>query len=183
MEFCGIFRGASQEVTQQGFGPTVVSFELKDDFKKLSYFNELSNSGLLNITAKKWRKKRSLDANAYAWVLMGHIAEKLNTKNTEVYLKIIREAGTYQVIPIKTEAVDKFIEVWTSNGIGWICEKFPSKLDGYTNVRAFYGSSSYDTKEMSRLIDSIVQECNELNIETLPENELQSLLDSWEVKK
>lgn len=54
-----------------------------------------------------------------------------------------------------------------------------SKLDGYTNVIAWYGSSVYNSKEMSRLVDNIVEECKEHNIETLLPQELESMKASW----
>ena len=65
------------------------------------------------------------------------------------------------------------------SGLGWVTETIPSKLDGFTNVLAYYGSSMYNTAEMSKLIDLIVQECQQLGIETKNPKELQSLLESW----
>ena len=54
-----------------------------------------------------------------------------------------------------------------------------SKLEGYTNVRNFYGSSAYDKAQMSRLIDLIVQEAKQLGVETLSESEKALLLEGW----
>ncbi len=128
---------------------------------------------------KEHRKKRSLDANAYMWVLISKIAEKMNISKEDIYKDAIRNIGVYEVIPIKNEAVDRFIEAWKHNGLGWVCETTQSKLDGYTNILAYYGSSTYNSKEMSRLVDLIVQECQQLEIETMPQQELNSLLESW----
>ena len=175
MEFKGSYMGISMQYGIQDF---IVSFKI-DDKNKLQEFEDLRNVDKLIISVKKYRKKRSLDANAYAWVLIGKIAEEMNLTNTDVYLKIIRESGIYDVLPVKNEAVDRFIVAWEGNGLGWICETFPSKIDGYTNIRAFYGSSAYNTKEMSRLIDNIVTECHELGIETMEQNELNSLISEW----
>ena len=61
-----------------------------------------------------------------------------------------------------------------------VTETTKSKLEGFTNVLAYYGSSTYNTKEMSRLIDLIVRECNQLNIETKSKSEIDSLLKQWE---
>ena len=91
--------------------------------------------------------------------------------------------NTYDVIPIKNEAVERFIKNWNQNGDGWICETFNSKLEGFTNIRAYYGSSVFDSKEMSQLIEIIVNECKELGIETKPPEELKSLLEVWNGKK
>lgn len=152
---------------------------LINEREALEQVDEIKDLDKLKIEAKKYRKQRSLDANAYCWVLIGKLAEKLNIKNIDVYKKAIREVGVYEVIPIKNEAVERYIEVWQDNGLGWVCEKFPSKLEGFTNVKAYYGSSVYDTKEMSRLIDNIVTECKEQGIETMSQNELDSLVKEW----
>lgn len=146
----------------------------------LESLDEIKDLDKLSIEAKKYRKKRSLDANSYCWLLIGKLAEKLNLKPLDVYRKAIIEVGVYEVVPIKDEAVERYIEVWQDNGLGWLCETMKSKLDGYTNVIAWYGSSVYNSKEMSKLVDNIVEECQEHGIETLPPQELESMKASWE---
>lgn len=136
----------------------------------------------LSVEIKKYRNKRSLDANAYMWVLISKLEEKVNIPKDIIYKDAIRNIGVYEVIPVKNEAVDRFIEAWTKNGLGWVCETTKSKLEGYTNILAYYGSSTYNTAEMSRLIDLIVQECKQLNIETMSKPELDSLIESWDRK-
>lgn len=133
----------------------------------------------LNIELKKWYQKRSLDANAYAWVLLGKLQEALEVPKEIIYKDLIRYVGDYEVIPIKNEAVEKFKNAWSRNGLGWVTETTKSKLEGFTNVIAYYGSSSYDTKQMARLIDLIIQECKQQNIEVMTEEEVNSLLESW----
>lgn len=133
----------------------------------------------LNVELKKWYKKRSLDANAYLWVLIREISEKIEVQPKEIYRDAISYMNTYDVLPIRDDAVDRFIENWQKNGDGWICEKFDSKLKGYTNVRAYYGSSTFNTKEMSQLIDIIIEECRNLGIETKPKAEIDALLKEW----
>lgn len=129
---------------------------------------------------KEYKEKRSLDANAYAWVLLGKLQDKLHIPKEEIYRDAIKNIGSYEVIPIKNEAVDKFRQAWSKNGLGWITETTKSKLDGYTNVLAYYGSSIYDTKEMTRFIELIIQECEQLNIETKSKAEIDSLLKEWD---
>ena len=136
----------------------------------------------LSVEIKKYRNKRSLDANAYMWVLISKLEEKVNIPKDIIYKDAIRNIGVYEVIPVKNEAVDRFIEAWTKNGLGWVCETTKSKLEGYTNILAYYGSSTYNTAEMSRLIDLIVQECKQLDIETMSKSELDSLIESWDTK-
>lgn len=151
---------------------------LLDNSNDIANLEELK--GLkLNIDLKKWYAKRSLDANGYAWTLIGKLQEVLDVPKEEIYKDLIRNTGDYEVIPIKNEAVDKFQMAWSKNGLGWITDTTKSKLEGYTNIIAYYGSSIYDTKSMSRLIDLIIQECKQLNIETMTEEEINSLIGEW----
>jgi hypothetical protein len=46
-------------------------------------------------------------------------------------------------------------------------------------IRAYYGSSTYNTKQMSRLIDAIVEDCKEMDIETLTPRELDAMKSRW----
>ena len=138
----------------------------------------------LNVELKRWIKKRTLDCNAYMWVLIQKIAEKISTEDAviskeQIYRDAIKEVGAYSIVPIKSEAVEEWTRIWKSNGIGWICETQPSKLDGFTNVMCYHGSSVYNQKEMNRLVNVIVEECRNLGIETKPDEELKSLLEEW----
>ena len=130
---------------------------------------------------EKYRKSRSLNANSYAWVLCGEIAKIMDITKEEVYKKVIKDVGEFEVIPIRQEAVSKFIKIWKNKGLGWLCDIAPSKLDGYVNVTVYYGSSVYDTKQMSRLINSLVQDAKALGIVTLDDIKINELLERYEV--
>lgn len=132
---------------------------------------------------KEYKPKRSLDANAYLWVLIHELSKKLNIDKEYIYKDAIKNIGSYEVIPVRNDAVNKFRDAWSKNGLGWITETTPSKLEGYTNILTYYGSSSYNTAEMSRLLNLIIQECEQLGIETRPEAEINSLLESWGAAK
>ena len=136
---------------------------------------------LYTLTIKVFRKKRSLDANAYAWVLIGKLADVMRIPPTVVYKNAIQNiGGNYEIIPIREEAVDKFKEVWEKQGLGWPCvDMGPSKIQGYKNLRAYYGSSTYDTRQMSQLIDALIQDCKALDIETLSEEKLSAMMEEW----
>ena len=108
------------------------------------------------------------------------IAEKTGVSNTEVYRAAIKEVGgNYDVVCVKSEAVEALCNGWSRNGLGWQTDTMPSKIDGCTNVVLYYGSSTYDVAQMSRLINIIVQDCAELGIETRSPEEIESLLSSW----
>lgn len=132
------------------------------------------------VVVKPQRKKRSLDANAYAWVLIDRLAEKLGRTKTEIYREYIREiGGVSETVCVLEKAAEKLIEGWEKNGIGWQAETMQSKIDGCVNVVLYFGSSTYDTAQMSRLIDMIVQDCKAQGIETMTPFELDALKERW----
>ena len=133
-----------------------------------------------NYEIKQIRKKRSLDANAYCFVLLDRLSAELQTPKEELYRRYIKEVGDVSdIVCVPDKAVKRLTEQWERNGLGWQTETFPSKLDGCTNVILYYGSSVYDTKQMSRLIDLIVQDCQSIGIETRNPEEIKSLLEEW----
>ena len=116
-------------------------------------------------------------------MLVSKLAEKLRIPKEEIYKETIRNiGGNSEIVCVKTSAVDKLCQGWQKNGVGWITETFPSKLEGCTNVILYYGSSTYDSKQMSDLISIVVQDCKEQGIETMTPAELSLLLDGWESK-
>ena len=142
-------------------------------------YNDLHENPV-SIELKKWREKRSLDANGYAWCLLDKLAAARGLPKDEVYRQEIRGiGGVSETVCVKDKAVDRLTEFWGHNGIGWFCECIPSKIPGCTNVILYYGSSVYDTHQMSALIDHIVQDCKVCGIETLPPQELERLTQEW----
>lgn len=125
-------------------------------------------------------KKRSLDANAYCFVLCQKIAEKIGNTKEYVYKQAIKQVGQFEIVPIRNNAVEDWIKAWEHHGLGWQAEIMrDSKLDGYTNVINYYGSSVYDSKEMSLLIDEIVNQAEELGISTITPKEIEQLKNAW----
>lgn len=146
-----------------------------------SYIDSLQDEKQYCMTIKEYRKKRSLNANSYAWTLIDKLAEKTGIAKTEIYRSYIKEiGGNNDLLCMLDEAVEDFCRCWGEKGIGWLTELEVSKLDGCTNVRVYYGSSTYDSKQMSRLIDLIVQDCKENDIETMTPDELDRLNREWE---
>ena len=137
-----------------------------------------------DIEIKKHREKRSLDANAYAWVLLDKLADALKTTKKELYIRYIKEIGVYKDFCLTEEESKTFCVAWSMLGTGWPTEKVDYTQDGEKVViRAYYGSSTYNTRQMSRLIDSIVEDCKEQGIETLTPFELDALKERWNCTK
>ena len=143
--------------------------QIYDDLKELP----------VNVEIKKAANKRSKDANAFAWVLIDKLAEKTGISKVEVYRNAIREiGGVSEMVCVQDKAVDRLRSGWEKNGIGWQTDTLPSKLPGCTNVILYYGSSTYDSAQMHRLVDLIIQECEQQGIPTL-RDEADALLGKW----
>lgn len=97
-----------------------------------------------------------------------------------MYRQYIYGCGSYEVLPIKNEAVLKFIESWQHNGLGWVCDTTKSKLEGYTNVLAYYGTSTYTKDEMSVLLSQVVDDCVAQGIPTKKKEDINKLLEELE---
>ena len=123
------------------------------------------------------RAKRSLDANGYMWVLLREMAEKLKTTDKEIYREMIRRVGQVTILPVKDEAIETFVKRWEANGDGWQVDIIGEcrNTKGYSNLKCYYGSSVYDTKEMSVLLDEIVTEAKELGIDTMTPEEIERM--------
>ena len=148
--------------------------------KARQVLDALKDGKLYDVEIKEHREKRSLDSNAYAWLLIDRLAEKLRIPKTEIYRRYIREiGGNNETVCVAAEAADKLQSGWEHNGLGWQTDTMPSKLPGCVRVVLYYGSSTYDTAQMSRLIDLIVQDCREQGIETLPPDKLEGMMEEW----
>jgi hypothetical protein len=162
-----------------------IAFLTKDIVEIDKVFSEHGKKPL-QVKIEPQRVRRSLDANAYCWVLCDRIADVLRSTKEEVYRRAIREVGVFQDVAVQQgSAVKTLVQTWTSRGIGWIAEVFDSSLIDRSGkrmmrVRLYSGSHIYDTKEMSRLIDWLVDEAKGLGIETLPEDELKRMLTTAE---
>ena len=131
-----------------------------------------------DLTIKEHREKRSLDANAYAWVLMQKIAEATHQEKWDVYLQCLqRYSRAFTHVIVKENAVEKMKELYrTCVDLGTVT------VNGQTGhqLQVYYGSSTFDSKEMSVFIDGIVSECKELGIETMTPRDLEVMKTAWQ---
>ena len=133
-----------------------------------------------DLTVKPHRERRSLDANAYCWVLLEKLADALDTTKEELYRECIRHIGPHKDFTLTEDEAKTFRVAWERLGTGWPTEQVDYSQDGEkVVVRAYYGSSTYNARQMSRLIDQIVAECKAQGIETLPPDRLAALMEDW----
>ncbi len=119
----------------------------------------------VEIDIRKRRKKRSLSANALAWMLCHEICVAMQIPKEEVYRKAIREVGVFDDVDVRAEAVPTLMRNWSAHGVGWLAEDMgDSYNEGYRTVFLYTGSSAYDSKQMSRLIDYLVDDAKQIGI-------------------
>lgn len=153
-----------------------ITFEAQEDISKQV---ETVTDKLLTITTKLFRNKRSRDANAYSWVLMQKIAEDQHLDKWSVYLDMLGQYGVFTHIIVRPSVVDRVIAEWrTVKNLGEVT------VSGQTGIQlqCYFGSSTYDTKEMSVFIEGIVSECHDLGIDTATPEELERMKREWGVE-
>jgi len=123
---------------------------------------------------KEFKKKRSLNSNAYLWVLCTEIANIMTLSKEEVYVKMLEDYGVSILVPLTVDTEpEKYFKYYSYFDKG--------KLNGKECIwyKVFKGSSEYDSKEMTHLLNGVVEEAKQLGIMTLDEIEIQEMLDRW----
>ena len=172
MEFTGKVQNVSKDWQT---GQFQITFSINEP-SAINEINNIKDCQKLSIKAVKHRERRSLDANAYLWVLLQKIAEAKHDDKWNTYLEVLGRYGVFTHIIVKPHIVEKVKEEWrTVKELGEVC------VNGTTGIQlqCYFGSSTYDTKEMSKLIDGVVSEAKEMGIETLSPVELERMKAEW----
>ncbi|MDR2456870.1 MAG: recombination protein NinB [Clostridiales Family XIII bacterium] len=128
------------------------------DMKNIEY-----GKGEYELVVRKKVKSRTLNQNRLLWELCTEIATKLNSSAKEIYKNVIERVGQFEIIGMKKNAFYSFQSRWNSIGYGWFCETEPAKTPDILNVKCFFGSSSYSTSELSRVIDELKKDIENMN--------------------
>ena len=142
------------------------------------YLWQLDKEKLYQID--EYKEKRSLNANGYLWILCEKIAKELSkdgvmTTKEDVYKEGVRYVGVFTPVIVEEKAFDKFKQDFEAQGLGNQVSEVVRK-NKCVRCNCYYGSSTYNTAEMSRLIDFIVQECQQFSIETKSADEIRSMI-------
>jgi len=175
-------------------GTQNITITLDSDFRE--EYDKLKDSNI-SIEIKKVSNRRSMDANNYFWHLCGEIAKHSSKFSTdgknEIYKEAIRAKGEFEPLYVREDGVDFFVSRWGEKGTGWFAEvmddciapedRYNDMMGGYVEsfklVHAYYGSSTYNTIAMSRIIDYVVLIANDLGIPTMTPKEEKRMLDLW----
>lgn len=144
----------------------------RNDFELL--VDEMRDKDKLSIEVKPYRQHRSLNANAYAWLIIGKIADVLRAGKDEIYFRLLKRYGQSELISVLSH-------VPIGNYVKYYEEAGESKLNGkdFTHYRVYKGSSEFDSREMSIFIDGVVSEAKELGIQTETPNQIAEMKARW----
>jgi hypothetical protein len=177
MIFTGIFKGVTTDWTT---GEHNITFSISEK-SALAEIEHIKDCAKLHIEAKPYRKKRSLDANAMLWACLGEIARASTPPLVpwDVYLFMLKRYGQYTYICVKPNMVEAMKRQWREiEVVGDI------DINGKQAVQllCYFGSSTYDSKEFSVLLDGVVSEMKEMGLQPPPSKDMQRAIEQWEKK-
>ena len=179
--------GTIKDISVDYFSKRVyLTLSIEEGQSAKNCYDELHAAEKLSFQIDKYREKRSLNANAYLWVLCTKLAEErskdgMKVTKEDVYREEIKDLNIYRDYNDLPLPEAKTLQTaWGMLGTGWITEQVDYSPDGErVTIRCYYGSSQYNTAQMSRLIDNIVQDCQALGIETKTPDEIANLISMW----
>ena len=173
MNFTGRLCGVNADVLT---GETTVTFSVNER-EAVYEIEKIRGEERLTIKAEKYRKKRSLDANGLLWACLGEMAAALGADKWDIYLKMLKRYGKYTYICVKPNVVEAIRREWRcSEVIGDI------EINGQPAVQmlCYFGSSTYDSKEFSVLLDGVVSEMKEMELQPPMGEELRGAIEELE---
>jgi hypothetical protein len=155
-------------------GTALLTLALNQRQSAMNCYDELNGADRLSIKIDKYREKRSLNANSYAWALLTEIGNVLRLSKEDVYFKMLKEYGQSELISVKAHIpIGEYVDYCEEAG--------ESTLNGklFKHYKVYKGSSEFDKREMAIFIDGIVQEAKQLGIDTRTPDEIAKLKSLW----
>lgn len=174
IEFRGDFEDC--ELVKGGTQQNVILKVREKNFALYDKLKELNNENGLRVTIEKWKENRSLNANSYAWKLQSEIAKALNRPLDEIHKEMVLNYGVIEVYSILKSALDSAVRVFDYYEI--LGESVANNKT-FVHIKTGIGTHRYDTAEMSKFIDGVVQEAQDLGIETRTPSEIENLKSLW----
>lgn len=171
-ELSGRIQGLAQDFASKRI---TLTLSVNEDAAAKMLYDELHEAEKLSIKIDRYREKRSLNANNYAWKLLTEMANVLRTSKEEVYLEMLKRYGQSEIISVLSHIpIGEYVKY--CEGVG------ESTLNGklFKHYKVYKGSSEFDTREMSIFLDGVVSEANEMGIPTETPDELARLKSLWE---
>lgn len=174
MEFTGKIKSLAKDLVTDKWN---LQIELNEDARDAG---ELAKLDKLDVCLKQHRDKRSLDANAYYWVLLTKLARVHGWTNDEAHNRLLRRYGQIERVDGNLIAVYLPDTEETENDVlskvEYHLKPLPKTVvtrDG--EIKRVYillrGSSTYNTEEMARLISGLIEDCRDSEI---PDSEIMT---------
>lgn len=182
MGFTGRFIGIGKDLTTHKYN---VSISVNEN--ATTVFKDLYGKDI-DITFRRHKDKRSLDANAYYWVLLTKLARVHGWSNDEAHNRMLRRYGQLerldgQLIAIPLPDTEK-TEADVLCKVEYHLKPTPKvtmmKGELYRVYIMLRGSSTYNTEEMARLISGLIQDCRDSDI---PESEIMTPFEKQKLKE
>lgn len=125
---------------------------------------------------KEHKEKRSLDANGLLWACLQEIAVALRSDKWSIYLQMLKRYGKFSYVIVRENAVEAMKKQWRElEEVGEI------DIHGEKAVQllCYYGSSTYNKKEFSVLLDGVISEMREMGLTPPPDRQTKELLSRW----
>ena len=170
-ELSGKIQGLAQDFASKR---VTLTLSVNEEAAAKMLFDELHETEKLSIKIDKYREKRSLNANNYAWKLLTEIGNVLRSSKDEVYLEMLKRYGQSEIISVLAHIpIGEYVKYCEEAG--------ESTLNGklFKHYKVYKGSSEFDTREMSIFLDGVVSEAQELGIDTMTPDEVAKLKSLW----
>lgn len=155
-------------------GKAILSLSVNERQSVMNLYDELHDCEKLSIKIDKYREKRSLNANALCWKVCTEIANVLRSDKDSVYLEMLKRYGQSEIVSVlSTVDVSGYFKYYDTFGTGYV------KGKEFTHYKIYKGSSEYDTREMSILLDGIIDEAKGMGIDVMSESELALIKNEW----
>ena len=156
-------------------GKPKITFELNERENARLLYDELHNAEKLSIKISRFREKRSLNSNNYAWKLMTEIGNVLRRSKEDFYLEMLKRYGQRELISVKAHIpIGQFIKYCEQAG--------ESTLNGtlFKHYFVYKGSSEFNSLEMSIFIDGVVDEAKGLGIQVETPEQIAEMKSLWQ---
>ena len=172
-------------------GNAVISFEFNERMAALGMADEFFNTEKLSVKIGEYQEKRTLNANAYYWTLLGKLCKAIKVSRPFCHNMMLRRYGVveefdgqviYSVIPDTDKAArqadeaDKYHIKPTSqvregkNGVM------------YRTYILLKGSHDFTKQEFTTLLEGLIDECKQVGIETATPEELARMMSLYKEK-
>ena len=170
-EFTGTIKDLN---TDYQTGKIALTFVVEEKQAAINCYNKLHDAERLTIKVDKHRERRSINANNYAWALLTEIGNVMRLDKDDVYFLMLKRYGQSEMISVKDGIpIGEYVKYCERAGESWLNNTL------FKHYRVYKGSSEFTKEEMAVFLDGVVQEAQDLNIDTRTPDEIAKLKDLW----